>query len=166
MGRRARLTNPLWVKSPLALIRFPGLLASIVLGALLLALAAAAYPLFISASASNLLASNISNPTVTRYLAGVSYSRSTVRFDAAGLHQPRLVDELGSVVSREAIGSPLWSPVSPTQLARWPLSSIPSRPPARSDRGQLMSLAERLGQPSVGDGRKLVLLTFPWVVRP
>ncbi len=46
-GRRAR-GSPLWAKAPLALVRYPGLLAAVVVGALLLSLVAAAFPLFLS----------------------------------------------------------------------------------------------------------------------
>jgi len=70
--RRPRL-NPLWAKSPLLLLRYPGLFASIAVGAALLALAAAAYPLFISASASELVAVKVEDPLITRWGAGYTY---------------------------------------------------------------------------------------------
>ncbi len=70
--------NPLWAKAPFLLLRYPGLFASIALGAALLALVAAAYPLFISASASELLADNVRDPIVTRWGAGFVYRNRTL----------------------------------------------------------------------------------------
>jgi hypothetical protein len=62
--------DPLWSKAPLLLLRFPGLFVSIAVGALLLALAASAYPLFISASASELVKARIDDPSYTRWPSG------------------------------------------------------------------------------------------------
>jgi putative ABC transport system permease protein len=64
----------------LALVRYPGLLAAVVVGALLLSLVAAAYPLFLSRSEGELLDSAIADPTVTPYGAGMFYSVTNVRF--------------------------------------------------------------------------------------
>ena len=75
-GRRSSSSggvDPLWSKAPFVLLRYPGLFASLAVGALLLALAAAAYPLFISASASELLAAKIHDPAYTRWAAGVMF---------------------------------------------------------------------------------------------
>jgi putative ABC transport system permease protein len=75
-GRRPRSrggTDPLWSKAPFVMLRYPGLFASLAVGALLLALAAAAYPLFISASASELLAAKIDDPAYTRWAAGLMF---------------------------------------------------------------------------------------------
>jgi hypothetical protein len=72
--------NHLWRKAPLALIRYPGLFAAIVVGCLLLVVAAAAYPLFISATASDLVRSQIDRPTVTRFSAGITYEREDLSF--------------------------------------------------------------------------------------
>ncbi|MGA9159954.1 MAG: FtsX-like permease family protein [Actinomycetota bacterium] len=65
--------DPLWSKAPLVLLRYPGLFISIAVGALLLALAASAYPLFISASASQLVKARIDDPTYTRWAVGMLY---------------------------------------------------------------------------------------------
>jgi putative ABC transport system permease protein len=56
--------NPLWAKSPLLLLRFPGLLLSVLSGALLLALAGASSPLFTSSAARAALASDLEETTV------------------------------------------------------------------------------------------------------
>jgi putative ABC transport system permease protein len=65
--------DPLWSKAPFVMFRYPGLFVSLAVGALLLALAAAAYPLFISASASELLAARINDPAYTRWAAGLMF---------------------------------------------------------------------------------------------
>jgi putative ABC transport system permease protein len=56
--------NPLWAKSPLLLLRFPGLLLSVLAGALLLALAGASSPLFTSSAARSALANDLEETTV------------------------------------------------------------------------------------------------------
>jgi putative ABC transport system permease protein len=58
------VVNPLWAKSPLLLLRFPGLLLSVLAGALLLALAGASSPLFTSSAARSALASDLEETTV------------------------------------------------------------------------------------------------------
>ncbi|MGI8606606.1 MAG: hypothetical protein ACR2L0_05550 [Gaiellaceae bacterium] len=66
--------NPLWAKSPLLLLRFPGLLLSVLAGALLLALAGASSPLFTSSAARSALASELEDTTV--YGAGVTIGQA------------------------------------------------------------------------------------------
>ncbi|HEX6399503.1 MAG TPA: hypothetical protein VF108_03410, partial [Actinomycetota bacterium] len=51
------------------------------LGSLLVALVASAYPLFLSRSEGRLLASEIGDPTLSRYGAGMFYSVTNVRFN-------------------------------------------------------------------------------------
>lgn len=79
-GRRVA-GSPLWKKAPLALVRYPGLLAAVVVGAVLLSLVAAAYPLFLSRSEGELLRAEIANPTITPYGAGMFYSVTNVRLE-------------------------------------------------------------------------------------
>ena len=66
--------NPLWRKAPFVLRRFPGVLASLVAAAGLLALAAAASPLFVSASASAAVGDELER--LTPFGAG-AYARLT-----------------------------------------------------------------------------------------
>ena len=106
MSERTTL-DPLWTKSPFVLRRFPGLAAALALGAMLLVLAMSAYPLFISASESGLLAAQIDAPTITRYGAGVFYSRTSTKLTAPGIRQALLIDEMGDVFDRETSKSPL-----------------------------------------------------------
>jgi putative ABC transport system permease protein len=66
--------NPLWAKSPLLLLRFPGLLLSVLAGALLLALAGASSPLFTSSAARSALANDLEETTV--FGAGATIGQS------------------------------------------------------------------------------------------
>jgi putative ABC transport system permease protein len=76
--------DPLWSKAPFVLLRYPGLLVSIAVGALLLALAAAAYPLFISASASELVRARIHDPAYTRWAVGMMYRNGALPLEGVG----------------------------------------------------------------------------------
>ena len=78
--------DPLWSKAPLVLLRYPGLFVSIAVGALLLALAAAAYPLFISASASELVRARIHDPSYTRWAVGAMYRNGALPLEGFGPH--------------------------------------------------------------------------------
>jgi putative ABC transport system permease protein len=88
--------DPLWSKAPLVLLRFPGLFVSIAVGALLLAVAASAYPLFISASASELVKARIEDPSYTRWAVGITYRNGAMPLPGPGRNgdvEPR-VDRL------------------------------------------------------------------------
>ena len=65
-----RGSNPLWARSPLVLRRYPGLLVAVATGALLLAVAAASSPLFLSSAAGSALEREVENATV--YGAGLT----------------------------------------------------------------------------------------------
>lgn len=71
---RPRRRNALWRASPFLLLRYRALFAAIGIGALLLALAVAAYPLFTSASASQLFRTAVERPSITRYAAGMTFT--------------------------------------------------------------------------------------------
>jgi putative ABC transport system permease protein len=75
-GRRIDLggRDPLWARAPLALGRYPRLLVSLWTGAVLLAFAAAAYPLMLSARTARLIHDRIADPAVTRFGAGITYA--------------------------------------------------------------------------------------------
>ena len=70
-GRRAVGLGPLWAKAPLVLLHFRGLFVALAGGAALLALAAAAPPLFVSSVASSALQNEF--VSTTRYVAGISF---------------------------------------------------------------------------------------------
>jgi putative ABC transport system permease protein len=78
------------------------LFAAIAGGALLLALAAAAFPLFLSASQASLLRAGIAEQNVTPYGAGISYSRTNVLLDAEGPGGGPLTDEMATAFDRLA----------------------------------------------------------------
>lgn len=65
--------SPLWTKAPLLLFRYPGLLVSLAVGSMLLAIAASAHPLFLSATASDLVRERIATQTVTAFGGGLTY---------------------------------------------------------------------------------------------
>src|SRR5512132_735933 len=116
--------DPLWSKAPLVLLRYPGLFVSIAVGALLLALAASAYPLFISSSASELVAARIHDPAYTRWAVGMMYRNGALPLPGPDRHgdiEPR-VDAIfeGLVASSPYLGDPLESalgPVTPISVA-------------------------------------------------
>jgi putative ABC transport system permease protein len=100
--------DPLWTKAPLALRRYPGLFASLALGALLLSLAAVALPLFLSATTSDLLRRQVDSAGVSRYGAGLEYRNAPLSFDALapGGGEP-LTDRLSALFARETARSPV-----------------------------------------------------------
>ena len=73
----SRGATPVWRKAPGSLLKYPALFVALALGAFLVVVSAAAYPLFLSASGGALVTSEIDNPTVTRYGAGVGYMPRT-----------------------------------------------------------------------------------------
>jgi hypothetical protein len=98
----------LWAKAPFGLLRYPGLLAAVVVGALLLSLVAAAYPLFLSRSEGNLLRAQIADPTIGVNGAGIFYSVTNVRFEekAARGGGELLTDRLDEEFRRIAAAGP------------------------------------------------------------
>src|SRR4029453_1626578 len=105
--------DPLWSKAPLVLLRYPGLFVSIAVGALLLALAASAYPLFISSSASELVAARIHDPAYTRWAVGMMYRNGALPLPGPVRHgdiEPRGDAIFGGLVgSSPYLGDPLES---------------------------------------------------------
>jgi hypothetical protein len=63
------------------LLRSPALFAAFVFGTFLVAVAAASYPLFLSASESEQLQDRIADPIVTPYGMGINYRATEVEFD-------------------------------------------------------------------------------------
>jgi putative ABC transport system permease protein len=100
--------DPLWAKAPFALRRYPGLFASLALGALLLSLAAVALPLFLSATTTDLLRRQVEGAGVSRYGAGLEYRNDPLAFDAlAADGEEPLSDRLGDLFARETARSPV-----------------------------------------------------------
>jgi putative ABC transport system permease protein len=95
------MPDPLWRRSPLALRRYPGVLLAIAFGAALLALAVAAYPLFLSSTSTELVASRVNDPGMTRYGAGILYSRPSLRLQSpSAAHLSRSVKRVDGLFRR------------------------------------------------------------------
>jgi putative ABC transport system permease protein len=91
----------------LALVRYPGLLAAVMVGALLLSLVAAAFPLFLSRSEGELLRAGILDPTIGRNGAGLFYSVTNVPFtEKVGGSRELLTDRLNEEFDRIAAEGP------------------------------------------------------------
>ncbi len=101
------------MRAPSVLLRFPGLFAALAGGALLLAVAAAAFPLFLSASQSSLLRAGIADPNVSRYGAGIFVSRTNIELSAEGPNGQPLYDEMDAGFRRLAKGNGLLGPTVP-----------------------------------------------------
>ena len=104
--------NPVWRKAPASLLRHPTLFAALALGAFLVVISTAAYPLFLAASGSALVTSEIDNPTVSRFGAGTTYTVTNVRFnkpspDGEGL----LIDRRLELFAQLMGASPVIGPV-------------------------------------------------------
>jgi putative ABC transport system permease protein len=84
MERLTGGANPLWTRAPTMLLRYPGLFAALALGSMLLVVAAAAYPLFVSASAAELFAERVDDPLVTSFGAGARYRNGSMPLIDAG----------------------------------------------------------------------------------
>jgi hypothetical protein len=97
--------NPVWRKAPASLLRHPSLFAALALGAFLVVVSTVAYPLFLSASGSALVSSEIDNPTVTRFGAGIIYTSTNVRFDKASPDGHGLLSDRRREVFSQTVGT-------------------------------------------------------------
>ena len=110
----------------MGLLRYPGLLASVVVGASLLSLVAAAYPLFLSRSEGELLRARIAEPTFSRYGAGMFYGVTSVRLNekAPGgetLLRDRLDEEFARLAAQGPhLGPPIRYTLGPAVLVTLP----------------------------------------------
>lgn len=118
--------NPLWARAPGALLRYPGLFVALAGGALLLAAAAAAFPLFLSASQSVLLHAGIDDRIVTPFGAGISFSRTNVRLDARGPGGDLLTEEMQDAFDRLAAGGVALAPTVPYVFGSEASVTLPS----------------------------------------
>jgi hypothetical protein len=93
-------------------------MASLAVGALLLALAASATPLFISKQTSELVAAEVGNPTLTRYGAGILYETSELDYDttAPGETGQPLFRRQNEVFAERVSSSPYFGPIVNTVL--------------------------------------------------
>ena len=120
--------GPLWAKAPFVLLRFRGLFVALAGGAALVALAAAAPPLFVSSVASSALQDELE--ATTRYVGGLSlvqngyFVRDDVRPGGATPRRELTLAERnqrirGALAGVEGLGEPvvgvLTNPVLPTR---------------------------------------------------
>lgn len=95
-------SNPVWRQAPTVLLRFRSLFAALAVGTFLVTVVAAAYPLFLSASENELLASAIDDATVSPYGIGIAHRSTEVGLrerapDGDGLLWERRGDAFASV---------------------------------------------------------------------
>jgi hypothetical protein len=116
----------LWTRSPLLLLRFPTLAIAIAAGALILALAAVSYPLFLSAARNELVTATLDKSTVSRYGAGITYLSTNVGFDetVVGPSEQNLIEARDDLYRREIarieqLDAPVRSSFGP-QIRMWP----------------------------------------------
>ena len=146
---RGGRTSPLWRKAPVVLLRFPALLASLATGALLLALAASSYPLFISATASAALEKQIDY--TTRFGSGVAVQSQAAVIDIPGepgvLETFRRRDDL----VRDTLRSPHLGPPIATILGQI-VNVRSAEQPDRTNGVRLMSREGFLDHIEIVDG--------------
>ncbi len=110
--------HPLWRKAPTRLIRYPALLAALALGALLVAVASTAYPLFLSASESDLLGSAIRSAGFTPYGSGLAYRSTHIPLDATAPNSGSLLSEREDAFAELQSRDPGFGPIVQSMAAR------------------------------------------------
>jgi putative ABC transport system permease protein len=90
--------HPLWRKAPLVLLRFPALFVAVAAAALLLALAVASGPLFVSSAASSALADELEDATRFGAGAAVVYESVSARLHPAEADPNKGIDRLNATV--------------------------------------------------------------------
>lgn len=98
--------RPIWRRAPTALRHSPALWAALALSAFLVSITAASYPLFLSASKSQLLAEQIADPLVTNYGAGITYRSTHAAFTARAPGGGSLIDERAAAFTERTAESP------------------------------------------------------------
>ena len=121
-GAARRSRDALCRTAPLVLLRYPALLWTAIGGTALLCVAAAAAPMFLSATSSELVMGSVERPHVTRYVAGITYRfgglpLEPTRFEQDDWFDPGFgglrdrwspaIDELDRAFRELAAGSPV-----------------------------------------------------------
>lgn len=91
--------HPLWRKAPLVLVRFPALFAAVAAAALLLALAVASGPLFVSSAASSALADELEDATRFGAGAAVVYESVSARLHPEEADPKKGIERLNALVA-------------------------------------------------------------------
>jgi putative ABC transport system permease protein len=134
---RSRGIDPVWRHAPLVLLRYRTLFAAIAFGSLLLALAAAAYPLFLSATTSSLVRTSIERESVTRFGGGITYRFVNMPLEPRRLNTGgRSADpaDIGPAFDRLAGASPILGPTITTILGDGVSLSVPGSDETREVR--------------------------------
>lgn len=144
--------HPLWKKAPLRLLKSPSLAAAIALGAMLLVVVSTAYPLFLSASDSELLATTMARPAFTAYGAGLGYRSLFVPFDAKAPDGGPLMQEQHDAFAHAATTDAGFGPVADTMAAP-PLTVIdPGAPHGITEPGRLFAGTNALAHVEILSG--------------
>lgn len=101
--------DALWRSAPGVLLRYPALLITVVSGTTLLAIAAAAAPMFLSATSSEIVTGSLERPHITRFMAGLTFRFDGLPLDPRSfgpyLRSPEIAD-LDAAFGEVAAGSP------------------------------------------------------------
>jgi putative ABC transport system permease protein len=146
--------NHLWRKAPLAFVRYPGLFAAVAVGCLLLVVAAAAYPLFISATAGDLVNSQLNRPTLTRFSGGITYEREELPFGKlapSGADDGLLHEQLDSMFRQRAARNDLLGPTL-ANIVGGTVSVSPPGHPAQQRIGRLFAGEQALQHVRILEG--------------
>ena len=122
------IRHPLWRKAPTRLVRRPALLAAVMLGALLVTVVSTAYPLFLSASDSNILASTLARPDFTRYGTGLEYRSTDIPLNARAPDGGSLLQERRDALDRYVAADPRLGPAVDALLGPTVGLSVPNFP--------------------------------------
>ncbi len=135
--------RPAWRSAPTRLLHRPALFVALALGGILVTVTAAAAPLFVAASESQLLDAAIANPSFTRYGVGITYKATNVGFGARAPDGGSLTQERAAAFAAEAAKDPVLGPTLASMAA----------PPVRvtDDTGQDPSLGPVSGRLYAGD---------------
>jgi putative ABC transport system permease protein len=155
--------DPVWTRAPFVLLRYPGLLAALAAGALLLSLTAAAFPLFVSASGARILRSEIGAPLIGRYGAGITYEVSTLLFDRPFARRGLPIPARTEVFAGLASDSPYLGPVERSLLGPSVSVNDPDHP-RRIRPARLFTGAEAVDHVDVLEGQERSGVWIPDVV--
>ena len=146
--------DPVWTRAPFVLLRYPGLLAALGAGVLLLSLTVAAFPMFLSASAARLLQAEIGAPLVGRYGAGITYENGTLFLDQPSPGDDRPLLQARTETFAEIAGdSPFLAPAE-TSLLGPSVSLNDPQHPRRIRAARLFAGAEALQHMEIVEGEE------------
>jgi putative ABC transport system permease protein len=144
--------HPLWKKAPLRLTKQPSLAAAIALGAMLVVVVSTAYPLFLSASDSELFATTMARPTFTPYGAGLGYRSLFVPFAAKAPDGGSLRQEQHDAFARIAATDAGFGRVAETMAAPALTAVAPGSPAEPSEPGRLFAGTNALAHVQIVSG--------------